>query len=99
MTEAIVQVVTPIRHAHSVIVRTDKAPALKSLADKTTGQLAENGIKLILGDDINKNSNCCVDKKIQELELELKKIVQAGSQLRTGDLSKAVTVLNSRIRN
>ena len=99
MTEAILQVVTPIRHAHSVIVRTDKAPALKSLAEKTTGQLAENGIKLILGDDINKNSNCCVDKKIQELELELKKIVQAGSQLRTGDLSKAVTVLNSRIRN
>ena len=54
---------------------------------------------MILGDDENKNANCIVDKKIQELESEIKKLSCTESKLLVGTLAQAVTNLNSRIRN
>ena len=80
-------------------MRVDSAPALKSLQKNGHGDLLENGIKLVLGDDMNKNSNCCVDKKIQELQEEIKKLQQAESKITFATLSRVVTNLNTRIRN
>ena len=68
LAEAILAVVTPIKHRSRVEVRTDRAPALQSLANKPEQQLVDNGIDLVLGDHSNPNSNCSVDKVIQELE-------------------------------
>ena len=98
MIPAILNLVTPIRHAAKVEVRTDKAASLQSLANRPEAQLADNGIVVVLGDHANKNSNCSVDKTIRELEEELKKIEPEGGRLSPGQLSQAVTNMNDRIR-
>ena len=99
MIDALLLLKTPIRQSPQVVVRVDKAPVFKSLTHRTSNQLEDNGIKLELGDDENKNSNCVVDKVIQELELEIKKICPHELPISHGLLAKSVTVLNNRIRN
>ena len=44
-------------------------------------------------------SNCCVDKAISELEIELKKISPTGSKLTCAQLAMATVLLNNKIRN
>ena len=98
MIKAILATVTPIRHAAKVEVRTDRATALQSLANRPDQQLVDNGIVLVLGEQANRNSNCSVDKSMQELEVELKKLDPEGGKITPGILSRAVTNLNDRIR-
>ena len=99
LEHGLVQVITPIRHSPSILVRADKAPAFKSLAKNLSPILKENGIVLELVHDANKNSNAVVDKVIQELELELKKLSPEGVKLSVGRLGHAVTILNNRVRS
>ena len=99
IADGIVQTVTAIRNSQTVQVRSDKAPSLKSLVKTEHRALGDNGITIALGDDINKNSNCVVDKKIQELESELKRFCPQETKISLGTLSRAVTNLNSRVRN
>jgi len=96
---AIVQIITPTRNAPQISVRSDNAPAFKSLTLTPSSMLKENGILIILGDDGNKNSNSIVDKLIQELENEFKQLAPEGEKISEGRLGHAVTVLNSRIRS
>ena len=98
MIQAILTTVTPIRHAAKVEVRTDRATSLQSLANRPDQQLLDNGIVLVLGEHANRNSNCSVDKSMQELEGELKRLDPVGGKLTPGLLSQAVTNLNDRIR-
>ena len=67
MITGILNLVTPIHHCATVQVRTDRAPALKSLATNPDPELGTNGILLELGEHLNKNSNCSIDKKIREI--------------------------------
>ena len=67
MLKGILSLITPIRHCDTVLVRVVRAPALQSLAKNTDKELKNNGVVLELGDHLNKNSNCVVNKKIQEL--------------------------------
>ena len=99
LSKAIINAVTPIRHADVVQVRVDKAPALLSLASNQTSDLSQLGIKLNLPLDDNKNSNCCVDKAIAELEIELRKLSPSGAQISALEISKASTLLNNKVRN
>ena len=99
MVRGLILLITPVRHSPEITVRVDSASALKALQKSGHSDLLENGIKLVLGDDMNKNSNCCVDKKIQELEMEIKRLCQSESKITLATLSRAVTNLNSRIRN
>ena len=98
MIRAILTTVTPIRHANKVEVRTDRATALQSLANRPDQELMDNGIVLVNGEHANRNSNCSVDKSIQELEGELKRLDPDGGKLTSGVLSRAVTNLNDRVR-
>ena len=98
MIQAVLNTVTPIRHSSRVEVRTDRASALKSLADHPNQQLLDNGIHLILGDHGNRNSNCTVDKEMRELEEELRKLEPDGNKITPGQLCIAVTSLNDRVR-
>ena len=77
LANAIIQVVTPIRQSNSVLVRVDKAPGFLKLAHSSQSSLSDIGIILEIGNDENKNSNCSVDKAIDELEKELIKISPA----------------------
>ena len=99
LATTILQLITPIRHSHTILVRVDGQSSLKSLAKNGHESLDSNGIRIILGEDFNKNSNCCVDKRIQELEKELKLISPAGEKVSVHQLAKAVTTLNDRRRN
>ena len=98
LIQAVLTTVTPIRHSARVEVRTDRATALKSLADRPDQQLVDNGIHIVLGDHGNKNSNCSVDKEMRMLEEELRKLVPEGTKVTPGQLAMAVTNLNDRIR-
>ena len=99
MVRGLLHLITPIRHSPEVIVRVDSAPALKSLKKSGHADLSENGLKLVLGEDMNKNSNCSIDKKMQELQMEIKRLCPTETKISLSTLSKAVTNLNSRIRN
>ena len=96
---AILQLITPIRHSHMILVRVDQQSSLKSIMKNGHETLDSNGIKIVLGEDFNKNSNCCVDKRIQELERELKVVSPAGEKISAHQLAKIVTCLNNRNRN
>ena len=98
IVKGLLTTITPVRHSHRVLVRTDKGSSLQSLKNNEDEQLRQNGIELELGHDFNKNSNCLVDKKIQELETELIKVSPEGSSVTSGQLSQAVNCLNSRVR-
>ena len=98
MVNSILATVTPIRHSSNVQVRTDKAKAFSSLADRPDPQLVDNGITVILGDDANPNKNAAVDKMMQELESEIRRLSPDGNKLSPGRLSLAVTNLNNRTR-
>ena len=98
MVESILTTVTPIRHGSKVQVRTDRATAFSSLAGRPDPQLEENGITLILGDEANPNKNAAVDKMMQELEGELRRLSPEGHRLSVGTLSQAVNNLNNRTR-
>ena len=99
MVRGILSLVTPIRHCSSLLVRVDRAPALKSLAENTNEELESNGIYLDVGEHYNKNSNASVDKKIQELEAEIRRLCPSENKISSGLLSQAVTNLNNRVRN
>ena len=98
LIQAVLTTVTPIRHSARVEVRTDRATALKSLTDRPDSQLIDNGIHMVLGDQGNKNSNCTVDKEMRMLEEELRKLVPGGTKITPGQLCRAVTNLNDRVR-
>ena len=53
-------------------IRVDQAPGLKALFKKNAN-LRDFGIELELGECKNKNKLALADKKMQELEVEIKK--------------------------
>ena len=99
MVKGLIQLTTYTRHSPHIIIRVDSAPALKALHNKGHSDLSENNIELQLGDDMNKNSNSSVDKKIQELQQEIRRLCPTESKITLSTLSRAITNLNSRIRN
>ena len=99
LAEALISTVTPIRHSATILVRVDQAPAFQSLLKSPSDALEANGVLLEIGEDFNKNSNCQVDKKIQELEEEFRRLAPEGEKLSMGQLAQAVTMLNNRTRN
>ena len=98
LAKSIIQVSTPIRRAQNIIIRVDKAPGFISLASKNNNLLQDIGIKLELTYDENKNSNCHIDKIINELETELRKISPDGVRVSPGELAHATMSLNNKIR-
>ena len=98
LVDGIIRLVTPLRRSNKTIVRTDAAPSLKSLANNQHPNLVQTGIHMIIGEDFNKNKNCHVDKSIQELEQELKKIDPNGKKISSSQLAQATMRVNSLIR-
>ena len=99
LVNGIIRLVTPLRRSNNTIVRTDAAPALKSLADNPHPDLHTIGITMILGEDFNKNKNCHVDKSIQELENELRKLDPTEKKISPTQLAQATMRVNSLIRH
>jgi len=88
---------TSIIRAPKSTIRIDSASGFQSLRNDT--MLSDHGITLDFGHVKNKNSNCVVDKAIQELELELLKAGHSNVPITSLQLQGAVDTLNTRIRN
>ena len=99
LANTIIQVVTPIRRSNSILVRVDKAPGFLKLINSSQSILSDVGISLQMGNDENKNSNCIVDKAIDQLENEIKKISHSGDQITITHLAQCVLLLKNKIRN
>jgi hypothetical protein len=99
LLHGLIQVTTPIRRGELLLIRTDRAPALEALAKSPPHEMKSVNIQLVLPDaHFNKNSNAKVDKIIQELQLEIRKICPEQRVLSVSELARATCNLNNRIR-
>ena len=100
LLDSLLQLITPFKASSSanVTVRTDQAPGFKSIKLKDT-ELIKLGIKLELGHAKNKNAVALIDRKIQELESEMKKLSIVHSEVSIKLLVKATAIVNEKIRN
>ena len=96
LVNGIIQTISPFRSSITSNIRVDQAPGFKSLMNDSAA-LKDLNISLELGCAKNKNALSLVDKKIQELEAEIKKI-SGNEKISTTVLAKATTFLNEKIR-
>ena len=73
----------------------DQAPGFKKLS-KQNSDLSDLGIDLQLGDAKNKNSLALVDRKMRELEDEIKKLAPSNNVIDVRILTKATSVVNEK---
>ena len=100
LLEGIIHLTTPFKISSSTLVsiQTDQAPGFKSLKIKED-ELIKLGIHLELGNPKNKNALAIVDKKMQELEFEMKKLSQSESSVTLKILAKSTLIVNEKVRN
>ena len=98
LADGLIRVVSPIRRSKEIYVKTDAHPSFKSLKQLAPNALDDSGIHLIIGNVQNKNSNCHVDKIMQELEYELRKSHKESDILSNLDIANASFHINSKLR-
>ena len=94
--DAIIICTLPMKSEVST-VRVDCAPGLKALESDLN--LKSFGISLDFGRTKNANKNPVAEKANQELEVEILKLDSSGKAISAATLTKAVCVLNTRIRH
>ena len=99
LVTGLIQLITPIRHANEVCVRVDRAWGFVNLNNNSQSALKDLGMKIQLADHENKNSNCTIDKIINKLETEIKKLSPNGDQITAAELAEATVRLNNKIMN
>ena len=100
LLEGLIQTISPFKASTPslVTIRTDKAPGFNALKNKPN-ELKDLGIDLDLGEPKNKNSTALVDRKMQELETEIKKLSPNQNFVSVKLLAKATSAVNEKIRN
>ena len=100
LLEGLIQIISPFKASSPslVTIRTDKAPGFKALKGKTA-ELKDLGIDMDLGEPKNKNSTALVDRKMQELETEIKKLSPNHNFISVKILARATSAVNEKIRN
>ena len=96
LRESLITLTNSLRIPTPVCVRVDEAPAFQSLSKCPI--LNELGITVETGRTKNPNKNAVVDKAINELEKEIKRLVFKKKLINSSTLSLAVGALNNRIR-
>ena len=98
LEKSLLKTILPFKNCHSKSsIRVDTAPGFQKLF-KNSKKLDKLDIILDLGRPKNKNSNAVVDKRIRELEDELRKISPEGMAVTEEELILATKFLNERIR-
>ena len=100
LIDGILLTTSPFRTSVStdINIRVDQAPGFKSIM-KEKKALKKLNINLELGHAKNKNAVAIVDKKIKELEDEIKKIKTGSKIIDIRILSKATGCVNEKIRH
>ena len=96
LREALLQLSANYKHPDGCLVKVDDAPGFQSLRNDKV--LRSVGVTLGFGRVKNKNKNASVDKAIQELEKEIKRMAPNAGQISPGTLALAISNLNHRIR-
>ena len=96
LAQGIAKLVLPFRLGPQAVIRVDQARG--PVKAGTSPLLDKLGIKLDPGDSKNKNMCAIVDKAIQELEMELKRLNPEGSNLTDLTLLLGSHHLNSKVR-
>ena len=96
LQDGFIRITQTIKHPNHTLIRTDGAPAFKSLANQPNSPLKQLNITLEIDRPLNKNSNACVDKAIAELNTELKKIVKEEAPKNVATLSSAINIINDK---
>ena len=97
LLEGILLTTSPLRSSLTSNIRVDQAPGFRKLFRKTSS-LSEFNISLELGEAKNKNAVALVDKKIKELEDEIRKLAN-NNGVNVPILTKATTIVNEKIRH
>ena len=97
LQQALIQLSANYKHTDGCIIRVDNAPGFVSLRND---QLLQSvGITLDFGRVKNKNKNPHIDRAIQQVEGEIKRLVPRGGPISAGTLAIAIGHANDRIRN
>ena len=96
LAQGLAQLILPFRLGPQAVVRVDSARGLVKAS--TSPLLTKFNINLDVGDSKNKNSCAIVDKAIQELEMELKRLNPENSKLSEVTLLIGTHHLNSKLR-
>ena len=96
LKDGIVQLASPLMCPGGCSVKVDNANGFKAIVNDK--YLKEIGIEIDLSRVKNKNSNPTVDKAIQELEEELKRLLPEGQAASPSTIATAVRNINNRIR-
>ena len=98
LEQSLIATITPFKSSTLTSnIRVDQAPGFKAIF-KNPHNLSKMGINLELADQKNKDGVAIVDRKIQELEIELSKISPEGDSMTVAALATATAVVNERIR-
>ena len=97
LLEGIIITVLPFKTSSLSKVRVDQAPGFKKLSKKKI-DLADVGLSMELGEAKNKNSIALVDRKMQELQTEIKKVSPSHNVLDIKILAQATSIVNERVR-
>ena len=96
LQQMLVQLSATYKHPDGCSIRVDAAPGFKALCDDK--YLLSVGISLDFGRVKSKNQNPCIDKAIQDLEREIKRLAPNAGPISAGTLAMAVCNTNNRIR-
>ena len=97
LQQALIQLSSMLKHVDGCVIKVDSAPGFLALQnDKVLQSL---GIRLDFGRVKNKNHNPTVDKAVQELEQEIRRLAPSGGCMTPGLLAVATLHANNRVRN
>ena len=97
LLEGILLTTSPLRSSLTANIRVDQAPGFRKLFKSKTS-LQDLNITLEPGEAKNKNALALVDKKMKELEDEIRKLASYGG-INVKILTKATTIVNEKIRH
>ena len=97
LQRGLIQLSADYKHSEGCTIRVDNASGFVRLRNDRL--LASVGINLDFGRVKNKNKNPTVDRSIQDVESEVKRLSPEGGQISPGTLAIAISYVNSQIRD
>ena len=95
LLEGIIQTVTPYKASNLALIRVDQAPGFRKIF-RQKSDLSDLGIDIQLGEAKNKNALALVDRKMKELEEEIKKLAPANNVIGLRILARATSLVNEK---
>ena len=98
LLQALVQTIYPFKTSDPINVRVDQAPGFRKLM-RNKSDLSELCIQLEFCEAKNKNALAIVDRKINELEVEFKKITSSPNMVNMNYWTKAIAIVNEKVQH